>query len=145
MLRSLLALLAAPDPAPLPQDAARLALAALMVRAARADGDYEARERAVILSALAARHGLGAAEAEALTAEAEQVEAEAPDTGRFTRALKHAVPIEDRAALLEAIWSVALADGRRDPEEDAFLRQLAPLLGVEDRDSALARRRAERG
>ncbi|MEC9433136.1 MAG: TerB family tellurite resistance protein [Pseudomonadota bacterium] len=145
MLRSLLALLAAPDPAPLPQDAARLALAALMVRAARADGDYEARERAVILSALAARHGLGAAEAEALTAEAEQVEAEAPDTVRFTRALKHAVPIEDRAALLEAIWSVALADGRRDPEEDAFLRQLAPLLGVEDRDSALARRRAERG
>ena len=37
-----------------------------------------------------------------------------------------------------------LADGRRDPGEDAFLRQLAPLLGVEDRDSALARRRAAR-
>lgn len=145
MLRSLLALLAAPEPAPLPADAARLALAALMVRAARADGEYEARERAVILAALAARHGLGAAEAEALTEEAEQVEAEAPDTVRFTRALKQAVPIEERAALLEAIWAVALADGRRDPEEDAFLRQLAPLLGVEDRDSALARRRAERG
>ncbi|SDW32016.1 Uncharacterized conserved protein, tellurite resistance protein B (TerB) family [Albimonas donghaensis] len=145
MLRSLLAFLSAPESeAALPEDESRLALAALMVRAARADGDYEGREREVILSALAERHGLSAAGAESLLAEAERAEAAAPDTVRFTRALKRAVPIEARAGLLEAIWSVALADGRRDPEEDAFLRQLAPLLGVEDRDSALARRRAAR-
>ncbi len=54
------------------------------------------------------------------------------------------MPYEDRSAVIEAIWAVALADGRRDPHEDAFLRQIGPLLGVADQDSALARRRAAR-
>ena len=38
---------------------------------------------------------------------------------------------------------VALADGRRDAEEDSLLRTVAPLLGVEDADSNIARRRVE--
>jgi uncharacterized tellurite resistance protein B-like protein len=46
-----------------------------------------------------------------LRAEAEALEAEAPDTVRFTRALKEAVALEDRADLMVALWSVALADG----------------------------------
>ena len=44
--------------------------------------------------------------------EAEELEAEAPDTVRFTRALKDAVALEDRVELMTALWSVALADGR---------------------------------
>ena len=76
--------------------------------------------------------------------EAEALEAEAPDTVRFTRALKEAVPLEDRAALVEAMWSVALADGARDAEEDQLMRLVANLLGLGDRDSALARQRAAR-
>ena len=43
------------------------------------------------------------------------LEAEAPDTVRFTRALKEAVAHEDRAALIEALWAVALADGGARP------------------------------
>ena len=46
---------------------------------------------------------------------------------------------------MEALWEVALADGERDEEEDSLLRLLANLLGVSDRDSALARQRVERG
>jgi uncharacterized tellurite resistance protein B-like protein len=53
------------------------------------------------------------------------------------------VPFEDRAAVVEALWAVVLADGRRDHEEDGFLRMTARLLGINDRDSALARQRAE--
>lgn len=143
MLRDLIARFARPeDAAPLPAEDARLALAALMVRAARADGTFDADERAAIRDVLAARHGLDAGGAEALIAEAEAVEAQAPDTVRFTRLIKQAVAYEDRAGVMEALWTVALADGRRDPAEDAALRQIAPLIGVTDRDSALARRRA---
>lgn len=146
MLKDLIARLARPDDrAPLPPDDARLALAALMVRAARADGDFDADERAEIAAVLAARHGLDAAGAAALLAEAEAAEAAAPDTVRFTRLIKAAVPHEDRAGVLEALWRVVLADGRRDPAEDALLRQMVPLLGLADRDGAFARRRAEGG
>lgn len=136
--------LANPGPAPLPDKDARLALAALLVRIARSDNDYAQAEIDRIDRILAARHGLGPFEAAALRREAEQVEAEAPDTVRFTRAIKDAVPYEDRRAVVEAAWSVVLADGERAREEDALMRMVANLLGVNDRDSALARQKAAR-
>lgn len=132
-----------PDPAPLPESNSRLALAALMVRVARADGVYSASEAARIDRILAARYALSPFEAPKLRAEAELLEAEAPDTVRFTRAIKDAVPYEDREAVVEALWSVVLADGVRDYQEDALLRLLANLLGVNDRDSNLARQRVQ--
>ena len=38
----------------------------------------------------------------------------------------------------------ALADEDRDPREDAMIRVTADLLGVSDRDRAIARQRTER-
>lgn len=143
MLHDLLRRLTAPDPAPLPETDARLALAALMVRIARTDGDYAATEVATIDRVLARRYGLDPAASADLRAQAEALEAEAPDTVRFTRAIKDAVDLDDRIAVIEALWSVVLADGARDAEEDSLLRLLANLLGVGDRDSNLARQRAE--
>jgi uncharacterized tellurite resistance protein B-like protein len=137
-LRGLLA------PAPKPLDAydTRLALSALMVRVARADDDYDADEAGRIDRVLVQQFGLTQDEAAALRAQAEQVEAEAPDTVRFTRALKDTVALEDRAGLLQAMWAVALADGIRDADEEALLRMVANLLGLTDVESALARRKA---
>jgi len=140
LLRRLLA--PAPAPAPLPLAEGRLALAALMVRVARADADYTESEAARIDRVLARMHGLSPFEAASLRAEAEVLEREAPDTVRFTRALKDSVPIEDRAALIEALWSVALADGSRHDGEDQVIRLTTAFLGLTDRDSAEARQRA---
>jgi uncharacterized tellurite resistance protein B-like protein len=72
------------------------------------------------------------------------LEAQAPDTVRFTRALKAATAVEDRAGLVQAMWSVALSDGIRDADEDSLLRMVANLLGLTDVESNLARQRAER-
>ena len=88
-------------------------------------------------------HRIGPFEAARLRTEAEDLESQAPDTVRFTRALKAAVPLEDRAQLMQALWAVALADGQRDADEDQMLRLLANLLGLTDVESGLARRRAE--
>lgn len=140
---NLLQRLLAPDPATLPAPDARLALAALLVRIARTDGLYAAEEVERIDRILMARHALGPFEAARLRAEAEEIEAEAPDTVRFTRAIKAHVAQEDRAGLLEALWSVALTDGLRDAEEDRLMRLVANLLGLTDVESALARKRAE--
>jgi uncharacterized tellurite resistance protein B-like protein len=143
MLADLLRRLTAPDPEPLPYNDARLALAALLVRIARSDGDYAAIEQAQIDRVLAHRYGMSEAEVLTLRQEAEALEQEAPDTVRFTRAIKDSVPYDDRVHVVEAMWFIVLADGERDTEEDALLRMVAPMLGVNDRDSNLARKRVE--
>jgi uncharacterized tellurite resistance protein B-like protein len=143
MLQAILRALTAPAPTRLPEPDARLALAALLVRVAKTDGLYSAEEVEHIDRVLMARHGLGPFEAARLRTEAEELEDVAPDTVRFTRALKAATALEDRSALIEAMWAVALADGVRDAEEDRLLRMVSSLLGLTDVESGLARKRAE--
>jgi uncharacterized tellurite resistance protein B-like protein len=143
MFERLLKALLAPAPAPLADDDARTALAALLVRVARTDNMYAAEEVERIEAILMQRYGLSPFEAMDLRAQGEALEAQAPDTIRFTRALKDAVPLDDRAALVQALWSVALADGARDGGEDQMLRLIANLLGLTDVDSGLARQRAQ--
>lgn len=143
MIADILRSLLAPAPPRLPEPDARLALAALLVRVAKSDGLYAAEEVERIEKILIQHHRIGPFEAARLRTEAEDLESQAPDTVRFTRALKAAVPLEDRAQLMQALWAVALADGQRDADEDQMLRLLANLLGLTDVESGLARRRAE--
>ncbi|MEO0668426.1 MAG: TerB family tellurite resistance protein [Pseudomonadota bacterium] len=141
MIKDLLNRLIQPEPEPLPDEDARLALTALLVRVARSDNQYTADEKGRIDEITQARYALSASDASALRTEAEALEAEAPDTVRFTRAIKDAVPYDDRLGVIEALWKVVLADGKREQEEDALLRLVSNLLGITDRDSALARQR----
>ncbi len=131
-------------PRTLSKDDARIALAALMVRLARADGNYQNVEISMIDHVLVNRFGLNAGAAQALREQAEEIEVHAPDNVRFTRIIKDAVPYEERASVIEALWSVVLSDGDRDDEEHGFMRLITSLLGVSDRDSAYARQRADK-
>ena len=145
MFADFLRRLTAPDPEPLPDTDARLALTALLVRIARSDHDYAAAEIAQIDKIISARYSLSASDAATLRAEAETLESEAPDTVRFTRAIKDVVDYENRRAVVEAMWQVVLADGGRADAENALMRLTASLLGVSDMDSNIARKRAEKG
>lgn len=139
MIDQLLRRLRSPVAAPAP--GAALAMAALLVRLARADGSYDVTEVASINRALAGSFGLSPEAAGSLRLRAEALEAKAPDTVRFTRSLKDAVPHEHRIALVEAMWRVVLSDGIRDEEEESMMRLVTNLLGISDVDSALARQR----
>jgi uncharacterized tellurite resistance protein B-like protein len=143
MFEPLLRRLFAPQPGRLPEPDAQLALAALLVRVARADGDYAALEISTIEQALAEHFTLSPTAAAALRTQGEALESEAPDTVRFTRALKVAVTLDHRMGLMQALWATALVDGARDAEEDRLLRLVANLLGLSDVQSALARQTAE--
>lgn len=143
MIADILKRFAAPAPEPLTPADARLALAALLVRIARSDGDYAAVEISRIDALLADRYGLLPGQAKTLRAQAEALEAQAPDTVRFTRTIKDAVDHDDRLDVVEALWQVVLADGARDEDEDTLMRLVAPMLGINDRDSNLARQRVE--
>ncbi len=133
--------LTAADDQPLTETDARLAIAALLVRAARTDGDYAPSEIDRIDRILAARYGLSPDEAAALRSDAEDAEANAPDTVRFTREIKDGVPYDQRIGVIEALWQVVLVDGERADPENALLRMTASLLGVTDVESAEARQR----
>ncbi len=143
MIGTLLKTLFAPAPTELPESDARIALAALLVRIARADGDYAGVEIDHIRQILKKRYDLDAGGARDLLLVAENLERDAPDTVRFTRAIKDAVPHDDRVGIVEAAWSIVLADGQRSKEENALMRLIPNLLGINDTESNLARRRAE--
>jgi uncharacterized tellurite resistance protein B-like protein len=144
MFADFLRRLTAPSPAPMPDADARIALCALLVRVAKADARYTVEEIRRIDRILATRYGLDPVQAARLRGQAEDLEHQAPDTVRFTRAIKDAVPYEERLAVIEALWDVVLADGEREDHEMALLRLVAPMLGISDQDSAEARRRVDR-
>ena len=143
MFRNLLSRLLDPaPPAALSAQDAEVAIAALLVRIARADDHYGEVEKHRIDQVLARRRGLDAAEAAERRAAAEMIEAEAPDTVRFTRTIKDRIELADRHDVLAAMWEVAYADGERSADEETLVRLVAGLLGINDRDSGLARQRA---
>ena len=123
-----------------PEDA-RAAIAAVLVMAARADGHYDAGEQLMIDRVLAARFKLNPDQTKGLREEGEAAEAEAVDLYQFTRAIKEAIPHDERVAILEEMWRVVLADGVRDAMEDSLMRHMTDRLGLADMDSARARQR----
>lgn len=133
---------AGPD-AQLDEPDAQIAMAAILVAAARSDGSYDAAERAMISRILSQRYGLNVSEASALRERAELTDQQSSDLVRFTRAIKMAVPHEERVSVIEAVWEIAYADGQRSDEESSLVRRLAGLLYIEDKDAGLARQRVE--
>ena len=139
--RLLKSLTGSAEPGDDPVEAGRVAIAAVLVEAARSDGHYHGREQRTIDRVLAERFGLTPFEAASLRARGEEAQAEAVDLVRFTRAIKDAVPHEDRVAVIEAVWRVIYADGDLDHNESSLVRRLSGLLYVPDQDAGLARQR----
>lgn len=135
-------LFAAPARPAAEDDDLPLAVAALLVEAARADEQYEDRERALIDHALAARFELSPADAAALRARGEVAQAGAADLHRFTKIAK-SMPADMKIGLVESLWRIVLSDAARDPHEDALIRRVCGLIYVSDPDSGAARRRVE--
>tara|TARA_R110002124_G_scaffold118493_5_gene275825 strand:- start:195 stop:635 length:441 start_codon:yes stop_codon:yes gene_type:complete len=143
MLTDILNAFKLPKPSALRTDDAQLAMAALLVRIARSDQDYDQVEKDMIIQLLQTRFKLEETSATSLRAQAEALEAKAPDTVRFTKLIKETVPYEDRQSVVADLWAIVLSDDARDAEENAMMRMTANLLGVNDRDSALARQTIE--
>ncbi len=123
-------------------DPAHLAVAALFVEAARADENYDEREKALIDKSLAGMFSIAAEDAAALRAAGEKAQEGALDLQRFTRVAK-SLPIAEKISFIEKLWEVVLSDGERDPYEDTLIRSICGLIYVDDRESGAARVRAE--
>ncbi len=120
-----------------------VAATALLVEAALSDGIYAEIEAEEIHHILMAAFKLEAEDAARMLARAETLAENAADHHQFTKVVKSCLPGPERIALVEHLWRVALADGEKSHLEDSFIRRVAPLLAVSDRERVLARSRAE--
>jgi uncharacterized tellurite resistance protein B-like protein len=123
-------------------DELQLAVAALLVEAARMDDHFDAAERAVIERLLATRFKLTPEATRRLLDAAERAADRSTQLFRFTHLAVQRLDAAERVRLIEMLWEVAYADGTLDPDEDALLRRIAGLLYVSDRERGEARQRA---
>ena len=124
------------------QEELHLAAAALMVEAARLDGDFDDTERARISDILQRRFALDGDSAAALIESAIGAVDAIPEIYGFTRTVRENFNHDERVAMLELLWEVAYADGELHDYEASLLRRVTGLLYVTDRESGAARKRA---
>ena len=141
MFKNLLDVLLGSEEDKLDDDDEKIALAALCVRVAKSDNVYEPSEISNIDTELSQHFSLSIADAAVLREQAEKLEQEAPDTVRFTRAIKEKIELGKRREILEILWKITLADGKREAEEDSLIRLISSLLGLTDIESARARQK----
>ncbi len=130
-------------PAPLPDPDERLALAALMVRVAMSDRNYQLSEISRIDRLLRRLFGLKPIEAAQMRATAEKLARLSPDGDAFAHLIRETVRFDARLEALEALWEVVLADGSADAPELEVLEAAREALGLSEGDSARARSLAE--
>jgi len=123
-------------------DELELAVAALLIEAARMDDRFDERERATIERLLAERFDLDADAVRKLIEAAEAAVRQSTQFFPFTQQIVKRIDHEDRAHILEMMWEVAYSDGILDSHEDALLRRIAGLIHVPDQERGLARQRA---
>ncbi len=128
-------------PSQFADDDYRLAAAALLVHAAAIDGDMSQTERDKLHGIVKRRFGLDDGAADELIDKATVAEHEAVDLYHFTSLLNRTLDEEGRARVVEMMWEIVYADGRRDELEDNLLWRAADLLGVSPRQRIELRQR----
>ena len=128
-------------PSQFADDDYRLAAAALLVHAAAIDGDMSQAERDKLHTIVKRRFGLDDGAADVLIDKATVAEQEAVDLYHFTSLLNRTLDEEGRARIVEMMWEIVYADGRRDELEDNLLWRAADLLGVSPRQRIELRQR----
>ncbi len=128
-------------PSQFADDDYRLAAAALLVHAAAIDGEMLPSERDKLRALLKRNFSLDDASTDELIEKATAAEQESVDLYHFTHLLNRTLNERGRARLIEMMWEIVYADGKRDELEDNLLWRAADLLGVSPRQRIELRRR----
>lgn len=118
-----------PGPAPDP-DQVPLAMAALLVEAARADHHVKEAELEEIGTLLAVRLDLDPERASALVRRARVAVEGSVSLYEFTRPLHESLTYEQKCELVRMLWHVVLADRSLDKYEDYLVGKVSELLYV---------------
>jgi uncharacterized tellurite resistance protein B-like protein len=128
-------------PSQFAEDDYRLAATALLVHAAAIDGDMLDSERGKLHAVIKQGFALDDAATDELIAKATAAEHESVDLYHFTHVLNRTLNEAGRARVIEMMWEIVYADGRRDELEDNLLWRAADLLGISPNERIALRRR----
>jgi len=141
MLNRIRKFLTAPEPKMTRRDDLQIAVAVLLVEAARMDDEFSGSERAAIERLLAGKFKLSPGETRQLLGIAETTAEKSHQLHPFTRLAVERMGRERRLRLIEMLWEVAYSDGSLDAQEDHLLRRVGGLIHVSDADRVAARQR----
>ncbi len=141
----LASLLAGPEEHVSSDEEIREAIAALLIHAAKIDGQEDESEREKRDVLLKQKFELSDEELSQLTSRAEALDAEAVDLYQFTSVLTRNFDQDERKAIVRMLWEIVLADGALTDYEANYMWRVAELLGVTTRDRIALRKAVERG
>ncbi|KAF0191152.1 MAG: hypothetical protein FD165_2084 [Gammaproteobacteria bacterium] len=112
----------------------RLATAALLVEAMRADDTITDEECRAVERAVSGMFGLSPVETSELIGLAEQEVRDATSLYQFTSLVDQYFPLERKIHIIELLWTVVFSDACKDKHEEYLVRQIADLLHVPHRE-----------
>ena len=117
----------------------QLALSALLVATAFADGDFGDSEREVIVRLLERRFDLTRSLASELVLAGERAGSGAQAIPAYVEIAAERASPAQRTELIEMLWEVAFADGILDENEDRLLHRIGGLVSLSERELASGR------
>lgn len=114
--------------------ALRLATAALLIEATRADRTVAREEREAVTDALKGTFGLSEPETTELISLAEAQAAEAVSLYEFTHLIDKGFDAGRKREVVALLWRVVFADARLEAHEEALVRRVAELIHVPHKD-----------
>jgi uncharacterized tellurite resistance protein B-like protein len=115
---------------PMAPEDAQHALGALLVRVAKADKAYLFQEIEQIDRILAERYDLNPLDAARMRASCEKLEEALPSTAEMAEIINREMPIEDREAMITAMWTIMLADGQQHSTEEHVVARASEIFGI---------------
>lgn len=125
------------------EHAVRVATALLLIEVERADFSDDLTEREETFRSLRNYFELTGDEAAMLIEEARREADHAASLQGFTRRLHETLTVDEKHAVVEMLWKVALADSHLDKHEDHLVRKIADLLYVSHGDLIRIRNRVK--
>ena len=115
-------------------------VACIFIRVGKLDNHLATIEKEKIKALLIKRFDLDRDILNSILTKAEEIEVSINDNVQLTKKIKQHINFEERFDLLKDIWEIILADEIKTDEEESYMRLLCNLLGLSDKDNALARK-----
>ena len=117
-------------------------IAALLIHAAKIDGNYTDTEKNIIKKAIMNLSQVNESEAESVLKISEKKEIESNQIIEFTKEIKK-YSMEFRLKVIEIIWKIVYSDGISDNYESNLIRRICGLLYISDKDSGVIKKKIQ--
>ncbi len=122
----------------------QLITATLLIEVSKADFSQDPEELAHIKHLLSRHFELSTDDISQLLKEAQQHSDTVTSLQHMTRELNEHISQKDKVKIIELMWRVVYADGKKDPHEEYLIRQVADLLYISHEDFIKTRLKSEK-